>query len=193
MVDPRHVISTIIEKELWLKPPIGWMKLNTDGASLGNPGAAGAGGLIRNSSGEWVKGFARSVGFATSVTAEFWALRDGLILASQLGLQQIEVEIDAKVVVDLVQSNSVVNNSFLPLLNDCRSLLRSFHQVSVSHTFREANRCADALARRGCSLQEDFVIFDFPPSVEIESYVTTDANGMYYGRLTTATLATVAT
>ena len=149
-------------------------------------------GLIRNSSGEWVKGFARSVGFATSVTAEFWALRDGLILASQLGLQQIEVEIDAKVVVDLVQSNSVVNNSFLPLLNDCRSLLRSFHQVSVSHTFREANRCADALARRGCSLQEDFVIFDFPPSVEIESYVTTDANGMYYGRLTTATLATVA-
>ena len=50
----------------------------------------------------------------------------------------------------------------------------------------------DALARKGCSLQEDFVIFDFLPSVEIESYVTTDANGMYYGRLTTATLATVA-
>ena len=68
--------------------------------------------------------------------------------------------------VDLVQSNSVVNNSFLPLLNDCRSLLSNFHQVRVGHTFREANRCADALARRGCSLQEDFV--------------TTDANGMYY-------------
>ena len=57
---------------------------------------------------------------------------------------------------------------------------------------REANRCADALVRRGCSLQEDFVIFDFLPSVEIKSYVTTDANGMYYGRLATATLATMA-
>ena len=111
----------------WLKSPIGWMKLNTNGAFLGNPRAAGAGGLIRNSSGEWVKGFARSVGFATSITAEFWALRDGLILASQMGLQNIEVELDAKIVVDLVQSNSVVNNSFLPLLNDCKSLLRSFH------------------------------------------------------------------
>ena len=29
-------------------------------------------------------------------------------------MQEIEVELDAKTVVDLVQSNSVVNNSFLP-------------------------------------------------------------------------------
>ena len=79
----------------WLKPPTGWMKLNTDGTSLGNLGAAGAGGLIRNCFGGWVKGFLRSVGFATSTTAEFWALRDGLILASQLGIQDIEVELDA--------------------------------------------------------------------------------------------------
>ena len=88
----------------WLKPLTGWMKLNTDGASLGNPGATGAGGLIRNCSGGWVKGFWRSVGFAMSTTAEFWALRDGLILASQLGIQDIEVELDARTVVDLVQS-----------------------------------------------------------------------------------------
>ena len=51
-----------------------------------------------------MKGFWRSVGFAMSTTAEFWALRDGLILASQLGIQDIEVELDAKTVVDLVQS-----------------------------------------------------------------------------------------
>ena len=172
--------------------PTDWMKLNTDGDSLGNPGVAGAGGIIRNCSGGWVKGFSRSVGFATSITVEFWALRDGLILATQLGIQDIEVELDAKIVVDLVQSNTVVDNSSLPLLNDCRSILSSFHQVRVGHTFREANRCVDALARIGCSLKEDFVVFDNPPSVEIESYVTTDANGMYYGRLTTATLVTVA-
>ena len=176
----------------WLKPPTSWMKLNTDGASLGNPRATVVAGLIRNCSGGWVKGFSRSVGFATSITAEFWALRDGLILAAQLGIKDIEVELDAKIVVDLVQSNTIVNNSFLPFLNDCRSILSSFHQVRVGHTFREANRCADALARKGCSLKEDFVVFDYPPSVEIESYVTTDAKGMYYGRLTTAPLATVA-
>lgn len=38
--------------------------------------------------------------------AECWALRDGLFLAIQLGIQNLEVELDAKVVVDLINSNS---------------------------------------------------------------------------------------
>ena len=45
-------------------------------------GSRGGGvGLIRDCNGIWVKGFARSIGFATSITAELWALRDGLKLA----------------------------------------------------------------------------------------------------------------
>lgn len=55
----------------WKKPPPDWCKLNTDGASLGNPGKAGGGGIIRDSEGRWMKGFARSIGFTTSITAEF--------------------------------------------------------------------------------------------------------------------------
>lgn len=68
----------------WSKPLPGWFKLNTDGASLGNPGKAGGGGLIRDSEGRWIRGFSRSIGHATSVMAELWALRDGLKLAVQL-------------------------------------------------------------------------------------------------------------
>ncbi|XP_041027024.1 uncharacterized protein LOC121267244 [Juglans microcarpa x Juglans regia] len=36
----------------------GWVKLNIDGCSLGNPGDAGARGIIRNSTGEFISGFA---------------------------------------------------------------------------------------------------------------------------------------
>ncbi|KAK1587072.1 hypothetical protein Q3G72_009226 [Acer saccharum] len=35
----------------WLKPALGRLKLNLDGSSLGNPGPAGGGGLLCNSSG----------------------------------------------------------------------------------------------------------------------------------------------
>ena len=104
----------------------GLVKLNTDGALLGNLGKAGGGGVIRDSSGKWVKGFSRSIGVATSVMAECWAIRDGLTLANQLGIQNLEVKLDAKTIVDLLQSNTVSNKPFSALLNDCRSLLKAF-------------------------------------------------------------------
>ena len=55
----------------WEKPSSNWFKLNTDGASSGNPGRAGGGGVIRDSAGKWVKGFERSIGLTTSIITEF--------------------------------------------------------------------------------------------------------------------------
>ena len=128
-----------------------WLKLNTDGASLGNRGKAGRGGVIRGSASRWVKGFSRSIGFATNVVAECWALRDGLHLTTQLVIQNIVVELVAKTIMDILQSNQETNNFFSPLLIDCRLLLRNFPQSRVRHVFREAKFCADAMARRGVS------------------------------------------
>ena len=50
--------------------------------------------------------------------------------------------------------------------------------------FREANFCADALAKRRLSQDEDFVVFETPPSNDTNSFVISDANGLYYGRST---------
>lgn len=33
----------------WTRSPIGWIRLNTDGSTLGNPGLAGVGGFLRDS------------------------------------------------------------------------------------------------------------------------------------------------
>ena len=143
----RKVNQRSLIQVSWSKLPDEWFKLNTDGALGGNPGKAGGGGLIRDSSGHWVKGFARSIGFATSVTAEFWALRDGLKLALSEGIQNLIVELDARVVVDLISSNVDSIKPYSPLLCDCRCLLRRFPRVQVKHIYREGNCCADALAR----------------------------------------------
>lgn len=98
----------------------------------------------------------------TSVMAEFWALRDGLLLASPMGITLLEVELDAKVVVDLVLSNSISNRAYSSLLNDCRYLPSKFQQVQVNHVFREANRCAHGLAKRGRTQLVDFVVLNEP-------------------------------
>lgn len=54
----------------WHRLPENWIKLNTDDSSIGNPGLAGGGGLIRNANGSWVKGFARATGVTTSAAAK---------------------------------------------------------------------------------------------------------------------------
>ena len=40
----------------WAHPPPSFVKLNTSGSSLGNPGCAGFGGLIRDEGGVWICG-----------------------------------------------------------------------------------------------------------------------------------------
>ena len=96
----------------WEKPPLNWYKLNTDGASCGNPGRARDGGVIKDNSRNWIRDFARYIGYTTSTIVEFWALRDGLQLAIQLGLQNLEVELDAKVIVDLINSRHSSNTAY---------------------------------------------------------------------------------
>ena len=86
----------------WQHPPENWVKLNTDESSLGNLGLAGGGGLLRNTNREWMKGFARAIGVTTSITAELWALPVGIRLCIALKIPAVIIELDAKVVVDLL-------------------------------------------------------------------------------------------
>ncbi|MCI54853.1 ribonuclease H protein, partial [Trifolium medium] len=43
---------------------------NVDGSSIDNPGVSGFGGLIRNSDGAWVHGFAGNISFSNILHAE---------------------------------------------------------------------------------------------------------------------------
>ena len=40
----------------------------------------------------WIRGYARSIGYASSIVVEFWALRDGLKMALNEGIQRLIVE-----------------------------------------------------------------------------------------------------
>ena len=67
-----------------------------------------------------------------------------------------------------------------------------FRQVRVGHVFREANKCTDLLAKRGCSLLENFVVFDTSPSDDLNVLFEADRNGLYYYSHVANTLASMA-
>ena len=72
----------------WKYPADGWIKFNVNGCSKGNPGLAGAGGVIRDHIGSWIGGFARNIGLYSSVTAELWAIYSGLQLVWDKGFEK---------------------------------------------------------------------------------------------------------
>ncbi|PKI34385.1 hypothetical protein CRG98_045225 [Punica granatum] len=80
----------------WTSPPSRWMKLNTDGSASGNPGHAGARGVLRNELGRCIRGFALFLGTTNTLVAELWAIREGLVMAKSLGVRSLWVELDAK-------------------------------------------------------------------------------------------------
>ena len=145
----RNISSKRVRKIRWDKPERGWMKLNTYGASNTLLGLAGGGGLIRDEAGAWVAGFTRKLGTVNRFCAELWALRDGLLLYQQMNMSALIVELDAKALVEALTNPSYSNTIVSSLFDDCKQLLSFFPQCRIQHAFREANMCADQLARIG--------------------------------------------
>src|SRR4051812_7434369 len=87
---------------IWKKPNLNIFKLNVDGASKGNPGIAGAGGLIRNSEGDFITGFFSYLERHTSFYAETQAIYTGLKLAYEFNLTHVWLKSDSELLVKIL-------------------------------------------------------------------------------------------
>jgi ribonuclease HI len=147
----------------WKTPPVGWVKLNTDG-SCGADGCIGCGGIIRGSDGEWLEGFAKYVGHGTAYLAELWGVYEGLQVARRMNFHRVELHVDSMVVVQVLNSNGRGSLRGRALVEKIRRLLSLDWEIVVHHSYREANQCADALANYGCNINVGSVFFDVCPS-----------------------------
>ena len=136
----------------WTPPPTGFVKLNTDGSVLCNPGHASSEGLLRDSNGNWIQGFSHFLGITNSLVAELWDLWDGLTLARDLHISRLVVELDAKAVIDLlkpVPRTPFVTHPYSALIDDCRCLLQTFERVLSSMLTARATFMRIFWLRRG--------------------------------------------
>lgn len=126
-------------------------------------------------------GFSRRLGCTNSFLAEIWALRDGLILSHELNLNAFEIHLDASAIVELLYNPSNANLCALPLIDDYKLLISQIAQVRISHCYREANICADFLARLGTKQDRSFVLYN-DPLVDLWELLSSDRDGLYYSR-----------
>lgn len=90
-------------------------------------------------------GFKRRIGECSSLEAELWALRDGLHLAVTIAISRSEVELNSRMVVELVNSRSTLHHPLRALILDCRKLMEQFNAMDAKHLHRETNKCTDLL------------------------------------------------
>ncbi|XP_042952180.1 uncharacterized protein LOC122289263 [Carya illinoinensis] len=98
----KQVVNRNIRVVKWLKPKLGWVKLNVDGSCRGNPGTCGGGGVIRDHQGIVKAAFSEFFGFGTNNAAEMRALSRGLRMCKEHGFYQVEVECDSSLLVHWV-------------------------------------------------------------------------------------------
>lgn len=135
---------------VWVPPPLGWVKVNVDGAVARSNRKAGCGGVIRGHWGEWLMGFSQPLGLAEVEVAEEWAILLGLRLAWDEGYKKVMVESNSKLLVEkLLDSRQDDNNS--SVFFQIRSMLSSNWEVKLQHVCRSQNTLANAMAKEGIS------------------------------------------
>ena len=112
------------------------------------------------------------MGITSNNLAELVAVRQGLMLAWNKGVKFLQLELDSKVVLHwLTNKNINYPTNMLPLICDCRNLLDRGWEVHVHHVYREANGCADALAKRGTRQHTRMTVYSDCPTFAHVIYV----------------------
>ena len=124
--------------------------LYTDGASLGNPGPAGAGFVLESPEGQTIAERAIALGETTVGVAEYRALIAGLSEILSRELECVRVFSDSQFMCRQLQGKYRVRATAIrPLYEWAQKLIQRLERFEISHIGREHNTRADELAKQG--------------------------------------------
>ncbi|GLT67725.1 hypothetical protein SLA2020_400120 [Shorea laevis] len=173
----KHIRTPRFEQLIgWERPPSGFVKINVDGSTRGTPGESAAGGLCRDSNGDWIFGFTQHLGMGYAIRAELFAIWKGLTLAWEKGYRKVIIETDSLLAKQKLQSLGSAN-ALYPLCRDCIELINRNWVCELRHVFREANSCADSMASSFYHLAKGFYFFEEPPDI-VRDNIRNDSLGV---------------
>ncbi|CAL9006302.1 unnamed protein product [Prunus brigantina] len=166
----------------WMAPLPGVCKVNTDGSRINSSCLIGAGGLLRDSCGNWIKGFSANLGYGSIIEAELWGIFWGLNMAWDAGFRIVEIECDATSAVALLKSPIVSTHPLFSVINCCKMKIQEDWCCSVKHIFREQNCAADALAVKSYDFDPGLFVFLEAPAF-LSEILAADVRGVARPRL----------
>ena len=130
-----------------------------DGASKGNPGPAGSGGVLLDYTGKIVLNFAWGLGQKTNNIAEILAIWQGLNQARSLSIKKLIVIGDSRINIQALKMKKAPNSMDLAHYHRKITIqLKYFEEVMFYHVLRNLNQNADHEANRGASLSKGVLL-----------------------------------
>ncbi|XP_019199070.1 PREDICTED: uncharacterized protein LOC109192823 [Ipomoea nil] len=169
--------SSIWKMLSWSKPKEDFVKINIDGSVDLLTNRASCGGIIRDNSGSWKKGFMFNMGNCTPFEAESWALLKGIQLAIQMGVKKAMFESDSSLLVNYMTDSRQPTTAAHNILEGCKKELQRLEAWEVTNISREQNQAADKLAKLARNFPKGVHILDDPP-VAIMGIVEDDIMGL---------------
>jgi ribonuclease HI len=124
-------------------------KMYTDGGARGNPGPAGAGVVLLDSTGAVVSTYCKYLGSRTNNEAEYGALLLGMSLARKNNVSKLLCYLDSELVVKQLNGQyKVKNERLLNLHTKVISLSQEFSEITFTHIPRSENSDADLLVNK---------------------------------------------
>ena len=127
-----------------------------DGASKGNPGFAGGGGVLLSNVNSVLANYAWGLGSMTNNMAEALALWQGLKQAHERNLDTLAVFGDSKIVIQALRTKIFPSNIFLiAIIKKILLLASNFKEITFYHILRGLNDKADLEANKAAMLDRN--------------------------------------
>jgi len=145
----RHGKKRVQRVGRWLLPPNGFLKINTDGSSRGNPGPAGIGGVGRDSAGSVIFLFSIHEGVKTVNFMEGLAILHAIERALALGWRKVICEADSQILINLLNERKIsdINWQLASVVQRILQVSSRLEEASFVHIPREWNRVVNCLAK----------------------------------------------
>jgi ribonuclease HI len=128
-----------------------------DGASKGNPGEAGGGGVIIDPEEIKVLSYSWGIDKDTNNIAEALALWQGLSQAQIMNITDLNVFGDSRIIIQALSSKNLTSHMRLrQILKKIKLLMTTFQSIQLFHILRELNGEADKEANKAVLLSKGF-------------------------------------
>ncbi|XP_026428343.1 uncharacterized protein LOC113324239 [Papaver somniferum] len=148
-LEPRKIKFQNIKTCYWNPPSPGFIMFCYDGASIGNPGLAGFGVVIRDHLSQVLGVITGGIGSATNYIAEVHAVINAIELVVEWKMLNVILNSESKTVITEFENNQ------MPWFVKMRwqKAMKHVQSIIFLHSYREKNFAADTTAKKGTRLE----------------------------------------